>query len=74
MTRAEKIAKRKARAKRRADKYNDKYRALSRKASEAQVSIQLVKRGFWGDPSSPTGRSQNCTMGGTCQFPCNGDC
>lgn len=58
----------------RKDKRNSKYRKLSAIASSHGCGISGAKYGSWADSSSPTGYSQICEMGGTCQSPCNGDC
>ena len=72
MTREQKIAKKKLNASKRADKHNYAYRALVAKADGHPLSH--VKNGSWYDSDSPTGYSQMCEMGGSCQSPCNGDC
>lgn len=71
------IAEGQRRMKVRKDKRNNEYRSLSAEASSNGCGIGGVKYGLWNswaDSSSPTGYSQNCEMGGQCEFPCNGDC
>ncbi len=59
-------------------KTEGKRRMIARKQARHQKRVDTTKcrhrYGNWEDPNSPTGRSQTCEMGGSCEYPCNGDC
>lgn len=81
MTRAEKIAKRKARRNKRFQKRKEQLAQILYYVENKGVPMSSarckVRHGYfsdWEDSDSPTGRSQVCDWQGTCQSPCNGDC
>jgi hypothetical protein len=85
MTREEKIIKRKTRKSKRFQSRKQEKAAISDLREKIPVEVdryilrEEVKKGntsgySWKDPTSYTGRSQECEMGGCCSFPCDGSC
>lgn len=72
---AQKEAKALARAEYKAE---GKRRMIARKKRRHERRVETAKYrhryGHWQDSESYTGYSQSCEMGGTCPYPCNGDC